>query len=551
MKEPATLVDALLHPLRPDHRIGVLTGNEPVFTTYVELLERSTRVLGHLQQRGVQPGSFVGFYIGDVQAFLELFWACLLGGAVPVPVSVGASDEHTRKVLRVLGLFERPYLVTDPASWTRIAAHQEAAGPAAELESRLVWVEDLARAAASGPAGDHHSVQPDDLAYVQFSSGSTRLPKGIQLTHRNLVANTLGIIEAIQLEPEDRPHAWMPLTHDMGLIGGHLTPFMRGTNHTLIPTERFVRRPLTWLLEAAAHGVTVTSGPNFAYQHVLRAYKPERFEGVDLSAVRVIFNGAEPISYDLVKRFLDVFRAHRLNPASMFPVYGLAEASLAVTMPPLLSGLRRTSVDRAHLGAGETVRPPTGDGGGLDLVPCGRPIRHTEVVVGDGSGRPVAAPDGTVGPIWIRGTNVTSRIRTEDGDVDPLVEGWYDTGDLGFVHEGELHVAGRIKEMAIVNGQNIYPHDVEMAAATVDGVEIGKVAAAGVREAEREVLGIFVQWRKSAETFEPLAQQVREAVTKQTGFAATLVVPVPQIPKTTSGKLQRIRLAEEYERGQQ
>ncbi|MGF1510800.1 MAG: AMP-binding protein [Myxococcota bacterium] len=549
---PETLVDALMHPLRPQHRIGYLTGPNPVFTTYEELLDRATRRLGRLQSQGVRPGNFVGFYVSAPQDFLELFWACLLGGAVPVPVSTGATEEHQRKVWRVLGLFEDPFFVTDEQSWERIAAFasSESAGrDLSRLKSRLVTVAELREASLHGPSGVHHDVRPDDLAYVQFSSGSTRLPKGIKLTHRNLVANTTAIIEAIQLEPDDRPHAWMPLTHDMGLIGGHLTPFMRGTNHTLMPTERFVRRPLTWLQEAAAHRVTVTSGPNFAYQHTLRAYKRERFEGLDLSPVRVIFNGAEPISYALVKRFLDTFAVHGLNPDAMFPVYGLAEASLAVTMPPLGSGLRKTSVDRTRLGLGDPVRDPDSDQDRLDIVPCGRPIRHTEVRIGDGSDRPQPVEDGVVGPIWIRGLNVTSSVRTEEGDFDPRVDGWYDTGDLGFLHRGELHVAGRRKEMAIVNGQNIFPHDIETVVSSLDEVEIGKVAAVGLRDGEREVLAVFVQWRRSPEAFEALAQKIRHVVTTQTGFGVSLVLPVSSIPKTTSGKLQRVKLAEDYEQG--
>ncbi|MEM1023660.1 MAG: AMP-binding protein [Myxococcota bacterium] len=535
-----TLIDGLRDPLRPEHRIGYLTGPDPVFTSYAELHDRAQRVLGLLQDRGVGPGRFVVLVSADIQAFLELFWGCLLGGAVPVPVSAGGTDEHLLKIQRVLGLFDDPLLLIEADGRDRLAAWSEVPMP------KVLTLDEVRSAAAGGVEGRLHDVKPDDLAYVQFSSGSTRAPKGIQLTHRNLVANTDGIIQAIQLEPEDRPHAWMPLTHDMGLIGGHLTPFMRGTNHTLIPTERFVRRPLTWMQEAATHGVTVTSGPNFAYQHTLRVYKPERFEGLDLSPVRVIFNGAEPISYELVKRFLNTFETHGLRPASMFPVYGLAEASLAVSMPPLLSGLRRTVVDRRKLGLGDTVRAPERPEDGLDLVPLGKAIPHCEFRIGDG------APDDTVGPIWIRGDNVTRRVRTEDGDLDPLVDGWYETGDLGFVSGGDLHVAGRVKEMAIVNGQNVYPHDVEAVASQVDGIELGKVIAAGVRDpgSGREVLALFVLWRKDDEEFTGLAQRLREHVTRQTGVAPSVIHPVSKIPKTTSGKLQRVRVAQSWEVGE-
>lgn len=539
-----TLNEALLEPLRPDHRIGFLTGPDPSFHTYTSLRERAVRVLGDLQGRGAQAGDFLVLHSGDIQAFIEIFWACLLGGIVPVPVSHGGSDDHQRKVLRVMQLFDAPWLVTEVQGLERLQAFREADGEAwPELSDRVLSLDDLSGESGEGVLA---APKPEDLAYVQFSSGSTRLPKGIQLTHANLVANVDAIIRGIELEPEDRPHFWMPLTHDMGLIGGHLTPFLRGTHHTIIPTERFVRRPLTWLLEAATYGVTVTGGPNFAYQHTLRAYKPERFEGVDLSAIRVIFNGAEPISYELVKRFLDTFAAHGLRAESMFPVYGLAEGSLCVSMPPLLSGLRRTETDRTHLGVGDQVRLPEDDASRLNLVPLGAAVAHCEFRIGDGEG----LPEGTVGPVWIRGTNVTGQIRTDEGVHDPRVDGWYDTGDLGFVKDGELHICGRVKEMAIVNGQNVYPHDVEAVAAELDEIELGKVVAAGVRDpdTEREGLALFVVWRKDDDAFQALADRLRERVVSRTGIAVARIVPVKNIPKTTSGKLQRVKLAQDYER---
>ncbi len=544
-----TVADVLRQPHRPEHTLGYLTGPEPTYTTHGQLRERALRVLGMLQDRGVEPGEFVGLVTTDIQVFVESFWACLLGGAIPLPVSAGTAPEHQRKVLRVMKLFGDRFLIIDRSGWARLAEFASGDGlqeRMAALEPRVMWSEDILRAAAEGLDGRPHDARPEDVAYVQFSSGSTRAPKGICLTHRNLLANMESITRAIELQPEDRPIAWMPLTHDMGLIGGHLTALYRSTSHTIIPTERFVRRPLTWLQHASELRSTITTAPNFAYQHTLRAYRPERFEGCDLSALRVIFNGAEPIVYDLARRFLETFEAHGLRPAAMFPVYGLAEASLAVTTPPLMSGLRRTAVDRTQLGLGDRAVPPAADKDRLDLVPVGSPVHRTDVRIGDGT-----APDGTVGPIWIRGDNVTTRVRTDDGESSPQVDGWYDTGDLGFFKDGDLHVCGRVKEMAIVNGQNVFPHDIEEVALAVDGLERGKVVAIGVRdpETDREVLGVFVQWRKGAEAFAPVAQAIREVVTRRTGVQASIVHPVPAIPKTTSGKVQRVQLARDYECG--
>ena len=279
----------------------------------------------------------------------------------------------------------------------------------------------------------------------------------------------------------------MPLTHDMGLIGFHLTPLFQGVDHWLMPTALFVRRPGLWPAKASEHRVSVTCSPNFGYQHYLKSHDPAKAANLDLSRIRIIFNGAEPIAADLCREFLAALAPARLAPNVMFPVYGLAEASLAVTFPAVGAPLAVETFARGALGPGDVVRtadPAAADA--VEFVRVGTPVKGCEVRIADDARRR-RVPPGTVGRILIRGDNVspgyfddaalTAASRTADG--------FLDTGDLGTLRDGELVVTGRIKEILFVGGQNHYPQDIELMLATHAGIELGRSAATGVRAAAR------------------------------------------------------------------
>jgi acyl-CoA synthetase (AMP-forming)/AMP-acid ligase II/acyl carrier protein len=520
---------------------------------FAELYERALGILHHLQRLGARRGDKLILFLGNNEQFIDAFWAAVLGGIVPVPVALGISDEHRHKLLRIAGKLGAPYIYTERRSLDRIGAFAAQAGESRIFEglrSRAFLVDELADISR---AGKRYEATPDDVAFIQFSSGSTSEPKGVVLTHGNIIANARGASEAAGFTPEDVSLSWMPLTHDMGLIGFHLIMFYNRVHAHLMPTELFIRRPLLWLTFASRIRASILCSPNFGYKHYLKVLGERAVEGLDLASVKLIFNGAEPISVELCEQFLSRLAPARLARNAMYPVYGLAEASLAVSFPSPGAPMRTIALNRHHLGVGapvELVDPGARDA--VQLISEGRPIPHCSVRLADDEDRPL--PEGRIGHLHIRGENVTRGYfeSPETNAAAFTADGWLRTGDLALIHQGDLYVCGRAKEIIFVNGQNYYPHDLEAIVQRIEGLELGKVVAAGARRPgeETEQLVLFILHRGSMEDFLPLATAAARLVNEQTGLEVAEVVPVKRIPKTTSGKIQRHLLEQGYADGE-
>ncbi|MEO6080394.1 MAG: AMP-binding protein [Steroidobacteraceae bacterium] len=512
---------------------------------YAQLQQRALGLLFHLQQLGAKPGDKLLLLLNNNEQFIDAFWAAVLGGIVPVPVAIGISDEHRHKLLRIAHKLGQPFIYTDRKTLERVgqfaaqSTDADARTAFARLRPRAFLVEDLGD--LSRPGMEHAAV-PADTAFIQFSSGSTSDPKGVVLTHANLMAHGEAVTRVAGFNETDVSLSWMPLTHDMGLIGFHLVMFANRVNMHLMPTELFVRRPLLWLAIASEQRATLLCSPNFGYRHYLKVLGDRSPGNLDLSAVRLIFNGAEPISVELCEEFMARMSALGLKRNAMYPVYGLAEASLAASFPPLARPIRTVLLNRHRMGVGDTaeiVAEPGRDS--VCLVSVGAPIPGCELRIAGNDD--AALPDGNIGHILIRGDNVTGGYFDE-----PVVnaasftnDGWLRTGDLGLMHDGELYITGRAKEIIFVNGQNYYPHDLEAIAQQAPDMELGKVVAAGVRPpgAETDQLTVFVLHRGDLATFPALAAAITRLINEQTGLEVAQVVPVKRIPKTTSGKIQR------------
>jgi acyl-CoA synthetase (AMP-forming)/AMP-acid ligase II len=514
---------------------------------------RALGLLQHFQACGAKPGSEMLLLVESNQQFIDAFWACVLGGIVVVPVAPGANDEHRKKFFRILNQLSDPFLCTDSRVFSRYASSAPANDPIngiEKLKQRTVLldrIDDISR------PGSLHAPMPDDVAFIQYSSGSTSEPKGVMLTHRNLLTNIRAIARGIQLTSQDVGLSWMPLTHDMGLIGFHLTLLVADATHGLMPTTLFVRRPQLWLAKATEKRATLLCSPNFGYKHFLKTFTPEKATHLDLSSVRLLFNGAEPISTTLCDEFLAALAPSDLKSTVMFPVYGLAEASLAVAFPEPETSYRTITVQRGALNVGTRATVvDAGTSDGIVFACVGQAIENCTIRIADDHGQEVA--QGTIGRILIRGDNVTRGYYKNPEATHAAIadDGWLDTGDLGFVSTAGLVITGRRKEILFVNGQNYYPQDIEVTLDQHAGIELGKAAACGVRpeHAEADEVLVFVLHRGDLNSFVSIIKTVRKCVNEHIGIVVSHVIPIHKIPKTTSGKIQRYLMAQQYQNGE-
>lgn len=519
--------------------------------SYRELYTAALYCLGALQQQGVQRGDELVMQVEDNRTFLVVFWACLLGGIIPVPLSIGIQDEHKRKLFLVWELLHRPWLVADEEQIrqiTRYAGKTGRSGWQSQLDGHTIHP---AAALAHTTAGETADIHTGDLAYLQFSSGSTGDPKGVMLTHENLYFNTLDIAARCGVTASDRSLSWMPLTHDMGLICFHLTAVAKCADQLIIPTSVFIRRPLLWLDKATQHRATQLYSPNFGYEYLLAALEGRSMEW-DLSAVRIIYNGAEPVSYKTCTRFLDAMQQYGLAQNAMHPGYGLAEASVAVSLPDPGTPLAACYLDRTQLRIGDTVRRlQPGNDSAAQFIEVGYPIGHCYVRICNDNDE--VLEDDTIGHIQVSGKNVTAGYYNLPELTQKIIttDGWLRTGDLGFTVNGKLVITGRHKNLVIINGQNYYPQDIERMLEDMPGLETGKVVAASSSgNGMPETFLLFVLFKGNAGLFAPLAKKITIRLTERLGFAPDRIIAVNKIPKTTSGKIQQYQLVTRYRDGE-
>lgn len=550
----STLTDVLLARSDSSQTVTFIEGQgKQTIVSYSELYSRALARLAEFQARGLTPGAQLILQVSDNELFVEGFWACLLGGIVAVPVSGGNSSEHRHKLFRIINKLDTPGLYVDEQTRSRLADFAAANNRQHEwgaIADRTILSDD---SNLTDSSGDVHQPSENDTAFIQFSSGSTSAPKGVVITHKNLMINTSSILTGCQMGEQDRMLSWMPLTHDMGLIGFHLTPVVMNICHCLMPTDVFVRRPGLWLTESAKQRASILCSPNFGYQHLLKSFKPEKYENLDLSCVRLVFNGAEPISVDLCNRFIRTLEPFKLSPSAMYPVYGLAEATLAVSFPSVGNLFTALSISRSALGVGQQIQIiESDDNSSVSFVSVGRPLADVEVQISDEQGTVLA--DNTTGHIYIRGENVTRGYYREPELNQELIthDGWLNTGDLGFVREGQLYITGRAKDIIFVSGQNVYPHDLEELVLQAGLVERGKLAISSQRSKDNseESLLVFVLHRGDAADLTDTAGTITRLLGEAAGVRVHAVVPVNRIPKTTSGKIQRFLLVDALVQGE-
>ncbi|MBT2382969.1 AMP-binding protein [Streptomyces sp. ISL-11] len=503
-----------------------------------ELYAQAGRVACGLLERGVRPGERVAIALPTSIDFARALFGVLAAGAVPVPVPPPARfaslEIHMRRIVIAMRQSKVRVVLSDAALGSLL-------GPVLGGDGEEFRVLDIAAVPASSAV--YTDVGVDAPALVQYTSGTSEDPKGVVLTHANLLANVEAITKGIGLTDADVGCCWLPLFHDMGLIGALLSSVLAGADTCLMPPEDFLRDPGRWLRVISRQRVTLSAAPNSGYLHALRKVPAEAVRELDLSSWRLTLNGAEPVDAELMRRFCAHFAPAGFRRTAFLPVYGLAEGSLAVTIPPTGREVRSVWVRRDMLGEGIVEFGGPDSGHCREIVSVGVPVTGTEVrLVGEGGG--VLHSDAAVGEIHIRGASVMRGYEANEPATRATVGdgGWVSTGDLAFRKNGELYVAGRKKEMIIVFGQNYYASDIESVAGRLPGVAHHGALAATVPFADGDGLVVMVETRET----EPYARselvsRVRYAVSSELGITPreVLLVRKGRLPRTSSGKLLR------------
>jgi fatty-acyl-CoA synthase len=529
--------------------------------TFGELYAAAQRCAAELARRGVPPGGRVCLMLPTSRSFFVSYAGILLAGAIPVPIyppfRADRIEEYAERQAAILNNAGACLLLT----FRRAEAVAKLVKPRVRSLESVADAEKFLDAADKAPApapgalpaylSGNRVRRTSDIALLQYTSGSTGDPKGVTLTHANLLANIRAIGEAVQLTGDDIGVSWLPLYHDMGLIGAWLTPLYFGTPLCVMSPLAFLTRPARWLQAFHKHRGTISAAPNFAYELCLRKIADKDIEGLDLSSWRAALNGAEPVNPETLERFEQRFAKYGFHRQAQLPVYGLAEAALAVTFPPLNRGPRVDSIDREiFTSQGRAVPAPQGPAA-IAFVSSGMVISDHEVRVVDGAGNEVS--DRAEGFLWFRGPSATSGYYNNPAATEKLFPAgqpsdgqfaWVDTGDRAYRAEGELFVTGRVKDIIIKGGRNLYPHEVEELAGRVDGIRKGCVVAFGLNDvgSGTEKLVVVAESREiDPSRRSTIAAAVTNEVMQGLGIPPDRVelLPPGSIPKTSSGKLRR------------
>jgi len=517
---------------------------------YSELRADALVAARRLIALGIAPGDRVALIAETGPEFAALFCGTIYAGAWPVPLplptSFGGKDNYIDQIAVQLASSD-PRVLLYPgeigAMCAAAAARQGCPGHS--------W-DDVAAATPSTQALP--TADPDAISYLQYSSGSTRFPHGVAVTHRALLANLAGHSHGMKIQHGDRCVSWLPWYHDMGLVGCFLSPIANQVSVDFLRTEDFARRPLAWLdMISRNPGTTVSYSPTFGYDICARRISSQTHvsERFDLSRWRIAGNGADMIRPDVMQGFVDAFAPAGFKAAAFLPSYGLAEATLAVTLMPPGEGIRVELVEEERLSGSprDLSRPARYRA----IVNCGLPVRGMEVEIRGETGAPVAHHH--IGKVWCRGSSVMhSYFRDPESTGDALIGGWLDTGDMGYLNaDGYLFIVGRAKDMIIINGKNHWPQDIEWAVGQLPGFHQGDIAAFSIEtESGEEAPAVLVHCRVSdPEERLRLRDQIRDKVRAITGMNCVVeLVPPRTLPRTSSGKLSRAKAKKLYLTGE-
>jgi iturin family lipopeptide synthetase A len=508
-----------------------------------------------LSKIGIKPKTELIFQITNNEKFIITFWACIINKIIPVPLTVGGDHCQREKVFKIWKQLSSPCLIIEKNVFELL--EETFPGQTVLNSKRVYLLEDLLDYNMDKTQSinlDEIKINPDDLAYVQYTSGTTGEPKGIRLSHKNLIANFEGIKKSAKFTKKDSFLSWMPLTHDMGMIGLHMFPFRTLVNQYLIPNHVFVRRPILWIEKVNQHRPTTLCAPNFGYSYFLKFFKPDKVEDWDLSNIRLIFNGAEPISIDICNQFVNALHPFGLKKSTMFTVYGMAEASLAAAFPPPCEEFTQVHINRVSLKIGKKVEEvKKGDDKAISFVVEGKPVAGCKIRIMNQKGD--ILEDGHLGYIDISGDNVTKGYHNnpKEDEYTQGRNGWFRTGDLGFFLDRKLVVTGRKEDLLNIKNKFYFNHDIEKEVESVTDKKPGRFVIIKTKDPitkKNKLFGFIVYRKFEIKTLTQRLLTINTHLMEKFSFNLDYLIPVKSIPKTTSGKIQRFKLVDQLKTGE-
>ena len=517
---------------------------------FAELRTDAIAMAHRLIAAGVQPEDRIALVAETGPEFAALFFGTVYAGAWPVPLplptSFGGRDSYIEQLRVQLASCDPKMLIFPPELAAMAAESARLAGT-----NGIDWSEFARRPAPEAPLPQ---ASGDQIAYLQYSSGSTRFPHGVAITHHALLNNLAAHSHGMEIDGTDRCISWLPWYHDMGLVGCFLSPIANQVSTDYLKTEDFARRPLAWLDMISRHdGTALSYSPTFGYDICARrmSSQTKAAERFDLSRWRVAGNGADMIRPDVMQAFVDAFADAGFKASAFLPSYGLAEATLAVSLMPPGEGIRVELVEETQLsGGGDSLAANDGPRPQRfrAIVNCGKPVRDMRVEIREEDGTPL--PDGAIGKLWCKGPSVmVGDFRDIEATDACMVDGWLDTGDMAYMSDGYIYIVGRAKDMIIVNGKNHWPQDIEWAVEQLPGFKSGDIAAFAITTpGGEETPAVLVQCRSSDEAERlRLRDEIRERVRSVTGMNCVIeLIPPRTLPRTSSGKLSRAKARNLY-----
>lgn len=516
--------------------------------------QKVKQTLQFMRDNGLGAGDELIFQIKDCLEFTCAFWACILGKIIPVPYNYLETERDQSKLLKVVKTLNKPHILTDSEEYERIQTYVK--NNNTELYERICdKIILISNRNENGYIDDIKIDIPNerDTAFIQFSSGSTSDPKGIVITHQNVIESISAVMDSVHLSEKDIYLSWLPLSHNFGLVGTYITPLLGGCEFNIMSSDLFIKNPLIWIKKLSEHKATISASPNFGLKRVCQFASGKKCENVDLSSLRMIYDGAEHISYEDSWEFTRLMSAYGMKETVVTPSYGLTEATLTVSVPKMERGIIEIFANRDHVNVGDKViEQQKTDSNSICFIDVGECIDCITPKIVDDDGNELE--EGVIGNLFIKGNVLFKGYYNNKALTEKVIdsEGWFNTGDLGFLRKGRLVITGRAKDVVIINGENYYLSDIEQTCLNAGKGIFNKVAVCEIIDSKtsKSKLACFVEMQANPDELNDISIKIRKYVLKEIRLAISWLIPVTSIPQTSSGKVQRFPLIEQFKNGE-